>query len=201
MINNNGAFDINGSVSNEGTTTDLTNDGVNGLNVKGTVFSNGDLTMTNTGDKGINIESSGRVSGNNNVSASNTANGGTNIKGLINAKKNVNITNKNSNVVIGDNTENDNYITAGQNININNTDGSILNVGTEKILVKADDDLNMTAINGTIGSGVQQTGSSTNSTGIGPKAQGSRDFTKSINGNIKGKVTAKQQIRQIQIMI
>ena len=49
----------------------------------------------------------------------------------------------------------------------------------------------MTAINGTIGSGVQQTGSSTNSTGIGPKTQGSRDFTKSINGNIKGKVTAK----------
>ena len=191
MINNNGAFNVNGTVSNEGTTSDLTNAGANGLNIKGKVFSNGDLTMTNTGDKGINIESSGRVNGNNNISTNNTANGGSNIKGLINAKKNVNITNKNSNVVIGDNTENDNYITASQNININNTDGSILNAGAEKILVKADGDLNMTAINGTIGSGVQQTGASTNSTGIGPKAQGSRDFTKSINGNIKGKVTAK----------
>lgn len=45
----------------------------------------------------------------------------------------------------------------------------------------------MTAINGTIGSGVQQTDSSTNSTGIGPKAQGSRDFTNLLTVTLKEK--------------
>jgi hypothetical protein len=50
----------------------------------------------------------------------------------------------------------------------------------------------MDVTDGTIGLEVQQnacTGSGC--TGIGPKADGSRDFTKSINANVKGKVNAK----------
>ena len=194
MTNNNGAFNVNGTVRNNGTTTNLTNAGADGLNVAGTVYSNGDLTMTNTGAKGINLASTGRVNGNNNIYINNNSKGGVNVKGLVNGQKDVNITSENGNVVIGDNTENDNYITAGDNININVNNGSILNEGSAtkvKTLLKANKDLNMYVTDGTIGTEVQQDGAISGSTGIGPKNQGSRDFSKSINANIGGNVTAK----------
>ena len=194
MTNNNGAFNINGKVANNGTTTDITNAGAEGLNIQGNVYSNGDLTMTNTGAKGINLASAGRVNGNSDIYINNDSKGGVNVKGLVNGKKNINITSKNGNVVIGDNTENDNYITAGKNININVNNGSILNEGsskTVKTLLKADDDLNMDVTDGTIGEPVQQEGAIEGSTGVGPKAQGARDFSKSINASIRGKVTAR----------
>lgn len=194
MTNNNGAFNVNGTVRNNGTTTNLTNAGADGLNVAGTVYSNGDLTMTNTGAKGINLASTGRVKGNNNIYINNNSKGGVNVKGLVNGQKDVNITSENGNVVIGDNTENDNYITAGDNININVNNGSILNEGSAtkvKTLLKANKNLNMYVTDGTIGTEVQQDGAIAGSTGIGPKNQGSRDFSKSINANIGGNVTAK----------
>lgn len=194
MTNNNGAFNVNGTVRNNGTTTNLTNAGADGLNVAGTVYSNGDLTMTNTGAKGINLASTGRVNGDNNIYINNNSKGGVNVKGLVNGQKDVNITSENGNVVIGDNTENDNYITAGDNININVNNGSILNEGSAtkvKTLLKANKDLNMYVTDGTIGTEVQQDGAISGSTGIGPKNQGSRDFSKSINANIGGNVTAK----------
>lgn len=194
MTNNNGAFNVNGTVRNNGTTTNLTNAGADGLNVAGTVYSNGDLTMTNTGAKGINLASTGRVKGDNNIYINNNSKGGVNVKGLVNGQKNVNITSENGNVVIGDNTENDNYITAGDNININVNNGSILNEGSAtkvKTLLKANKNLNMYVTDGTIGTEVQQDGAISGSTGIGPKNQGSRDFSKSINANIGGNVTAK----------
>ena len=194
MTNNNGAFNVNGTVRNNGTTTNLTNAGADGLNVAGTVYSNGDLTMTNTGAKGINLASTGRVTGDNNIYINNNSKGGVNVKGLVNGQKDVNITSENGNVVIGDNTENDNYITAGDNININVNNGSILNEGSAtkvKTLLKANKNLNMYVTDGTIGTEVQQDGAISGSTGIGPKNQGSRDFSKSINANIGGNVTAK----------
>ena len=194
MTNNNGAFNVNGTVRNNGTTTNLTNAGADGLNVAGTVYSNGDLTMTNTGAKGINLASTGRVKGNNNIYINNNSKGGVNVKGLVNGQKDVNITSENGNVVIGDNTVNDNYITAGDNININVNNGSILNEGSAtkvKTLLKANKNLNMYVTDGTIGTEVQQDGAISGSTGIGPKNQGSRDFSKSINANIGGNVTAK----------
>lgn len=194
MTNNNGAFNVNGTVRNNGTTTNLTNAGADGLNVAGTVYSNGDLTMTNTGAKGINLASTGRVKGDNNIYINNNSKGGVNVKGLVNGQKDVNITSENGNVVIGDNTENDNYITAGDNININVNNGSILNEGSAtkvKTLLKANKNLNMYVTDGTIGTEVQQDGAISGSTGIGPKKQGSRDFSKSINANIGGNVTAK----------
>ena len=129
MLNENGSLNVLGTVNNTGTTTSVTNHGVNGLNVSGTVASNGDLTMTNTGAKGLNIASSGRVNGNSHITTNNNGASGTNIKGLINAKKNVNINNQNSNVTIGDNTTNENYVTAGNNITITVDEGSILNYG------------------------------------------------------------------------
>jgi hypothetical protein len=170
----------------------MENTGEAGLNVSGNVASTGDITMTNSGTKGVNIASSGRVTGKANTTINNTATGGVNVKGLVNSTKNVNINSTNGNVVIGDETENNNYVTAGNDINIVVVDGSILNYGVEKTLLNATGNLNMDVTDGTIGLGVQQeacTGSGC--TGIGPKADGSRDFTKSVNANIKGKVNAK----------
>ena len=95
-------------------------------------------------------------------------------------------------MVIGDNTDNNNYVTAGNNIDIIVVDGNLLNYGVEKTLLNAAGNLNMDITNGTIGEAVQQDACvGSGCTGIGPKQNGSRDFTKSINANIKGKVNAK----------
>ncbi len=202
-----GHLNITGNVANNGTTTDIINAGDDGLNVleKGKVHSNGRLTMTNTGANGIILDSEARITGNDDVIINNTiANkrseglynkdekiGNVNIKGKINAKNNVKITSTNGNVVIGDNTDNNNYVTAGKNIDINTNNGSILNYGTIKTLLNAGGDLTMNVVDGTIGESVQQEAcKGTGCTGVGPQSNGSRDFTKSINGNIKGKVNA-----------
>jgi hypothetical protein len=184
-------FNVNGTVVNGGTLA-MDNSGEKGLNVSGSVTSTGDITMTNSGEKGVNIASKGRVTGKANTTINNTATGGVNVLGLVNSDQNVNINSTNGNVEIGDETENNNYVTAGKDINITVTDGSILNYGVEKTLLNATGNLNMDVTDGTIGLEVQQnacTGSGC--TGIGPKADGSRDFTKSINANVKGKVNAK----------
>src|SRR5574344_984483 len=141
MLNNNGGLNVNSTavVSNSGTgVTTITNHGTDGLNVSGKISSDGDLTMTNTGAKGINIASSGHVTGNdNNIYVNNNSKGGVNVKGLVNAKNNVNIQSTNGNVVIGDNTANNNYVTAGKNIDIAINNGSLLNYGVEKVLLNA----------------------------------------------------------------
>ena len=163
-----------------------------GTNVIGNIKSNGNGTVTinNTGNDGIYIDSTGRINGNN-VVLNNIGTNGTNIKGLIKAEKDIKINNKNSNVVIGDNTNNNYYVQAGNDIDINIEDGSLLNYGVNKVLLAADGDLTMRVINGTIGLPVQQDAcQGSGCVGVGDKADGSRDFTKSINGNIKGKVNA-----------
>jgi hypothetical protein len=117
--------------------------------------------------------------------------GGMNVQGKVNATNNVNMTNTKGNIVIGDNTTNTEYVTAGKNIDITAQNGSILNYGVDKVLLAAGNDLTMSATNGTIGLPVQQAAcSGSGCTGIGPKADGSRDFKKSINGKITGKVKA-----------
>ncbi|MDE6138758.1 MAG: hypothetical protein K2F57_04735, partial [Candidatus Gastranaerophilales bacterium] len=192
MLNQNGGINITGTIQNDGTTTEITNNGDNGINIENSITSNGDLTITNTGENGINLQSLGKFRSNSNITITNTGSNGVNVKGLVNAKKNVKIDNKNSNVVIGDNTQNNNYITAGNNIDIIVVDGNLLNYGVEKTLLNAAGNLNMDVTNGTIGEAVQQEAcKGSGCTGIGPKEDGSRDFTKSINANIKGKVNAK----------
>jgi len=215
MSNQNKAFNITGTVENQGAgNTEITNNGANGLNVTGAVkngtgtltmtntgaagfnttgsiTSGGDATLTNSGAEGFNLATSGRVNGDNNITINNTGSKGVNVKGLVNAKKNVRIDSKNGSVTIGDDKNAGNYVTAGKDIDIVVVDGSILNYGVEKTLLKAGGDLRMDVTNGTIGLGVQQKAcTGTNCTGIGPKADGARDFTKSINANIDGTVTA-----------
>ena len=209
-------MNVSGNVNVGGNGT-FTNNGAGGLNVanSGNIIANNNITMTNTGEQGINVSgnvktnvgniytdntgaegtyiaSSGRINSASDVFINDNSAGGTKVQGLVNAKNNVNVNQKGGgDVVIGDNTDNDNYISAGNNIDITVNDGSILNYGVEKVLLKANGDLTMTVTDGTIGLPVQQAAcQGSGCTGIGPKEDGSRDFTKSVNANIKGKVNA-----------
>ena len=192
-------LNVNGKVNVSGE-SEYFNDGAAGLNVNGTAKSGGNLSMTNTGKNGLTINSPALVMSDKNVNLYNEGTGhkvstfdnsGMNIQGLVRAGNDVNMTNKNSNVVIGDTTANKEYVTAGNDINIKVNDGSLLNYGVDKVLLVANGDLTMDVTNGTIGLPVQQEKcKDSGCTGIGVKADGSRDFKKSINGNIKGKVNA-----------
>ncbi len=167
----------------------LTNYGKEGLNVRGNIHAYDEITTTNVGADGTYIDSKARISGEKSISINDASQGGTRVHGLVNAKENVVVNEQGGNVVIGDKTDNDNYITAGKNITMKVKDGSVLNYGVEKVLLNAGGDLSITVQDGTIGLPVAQTGCvGSGCVGIGPKSEGARDFTKSINGNIKGKV-------------
>ncbi|MCM1338370.1 MAG: leukotoxin LktA family filamentous adhesin [Muribaculaceae bacterium] len=193
LISNNGAKGLNiaGTVENGGI-LDITNEGAGEINVSGTVHSVGDINMTNTGAKGIKVTSTGKVNGDKDIFITNTIadseEGAINVQGNVYAKNNVGINSTNADVRIG-HANTTNNIKADKDINITVADGSILNNGVEKVLIKAGGNLTMDVTNGTIGEEVRQTGV-TESTGIGPKAQGARDFTKSINAQVNGKVKA-----------
>lgn len=181
----------NESSSSKGGVLNINNKGQGGLNVKGTVNAYDEINMVNTGADGTYIDSKARITGQKDINMSDTSLKGTRVQGLVTAKNNINVVEKGGNFVIGDETDNDNYMTAGNNITMNVTDGSILNYGVEKVLLNAGGDLTMAVTDGTIGLPVQQNACvGSGCTGIGPKADDSRDFTKSVNANIKGKVNA-----------
>ena len=214
MHNRNGSFNIKetANITNNGTTSLIDNEGAGGLNIDGRVHSNGALTAKNTGAAGLNINTPAILTGNNDITLENksdnhtvntfedihhdqiTINGGLNIQGKVDADRNVKIRSKDSNVVIGDNTNVSNaanrfYVQAGNDIDIDVDNGSVLNFGVDKVLLQADRDLLITTKNGSIGLPVKQAKcSGTNCTGLGVKSNGSREFTKSINGMIGGKV-------------
>ncbi|MBP3821061.1 leukotoxin LktA family filamentous adhesin [bacterium] len=195
-------LNLGGSFVTTNGDTYFNNEGEEGLNISGNLNAQNDIYLTNTGSKGLNIESAGKVtSTENNINMNNASKGGINIKGLVNAKKDVNIIDKNGDVIIGDRTANNNYVKAGKNININVDNGSILNyegtladakhlgIDKAKTLLVADGDLTMQVNNGTIGLEVGDSCTDGFCTGISNE-QGTRDYAKSVNGNIKGVVKA-----------
>ncbi|MBD5402793.1 leukotoxin LktA family filamentous adhesin, partial [bacterium] len=132
-------------VVNAGETATFTNHGQAGLNVleEGKIAAT-NVVMENTGEMGVNIDSKARINSTNDTTIINDSVGGVNVKGLVNAQNNVKVLSDNGNVVIGDDTENNNYITAGNNIDITVNKGSILNYGVIKTLLNAGGDLTMT---------------------------------------------------------
>ena len=170
----------------------INNKGKEGLNVRGTINAKDEMYLTNTGVDGTYIDSKARISGDKNIMMNDTSKGGTRVHGLVNAKNSIYVNENGGNFVIGDKTKNDNYMTAGQNIKMTVKDGSILNYGVEKVLLNAGNNLTMDVTDGTIGLPVGQLAcEGTGCVGIGPKEEGARDFTKSVNANVKGKVNAK----------
>ena len=122
------------------------------------------------------------------------ANGGMDILGIVNVNHSgnglnanaVKFINKNSDMTIGsDKTANN--IASNADVNIDVTDGSLLNNGYNKVLISTTNgaDLNINVTNGSIGEDLgNQDG---NYTGIW---QNHRDLTKSLNIAVDGKVNA-----------
>ena len=115
----------NNAVSNKNGKLTINNTGAGGITIKGNVYSDGyDSTITNT-NGALNIESTGLVKNNTNkLTMNNSGTGGINIEGLVRAHG-VDINNQNSDVVIGDNTSNDNYISSDGDVNIKITNGNL----------------------------------------------------------------------------
>ena len=160
---------INGKINNNNGIASINNYSTTGgikLNSVGQVNSKGsELNFYNEGTDGIHFEGL--------VAHDNTAG-------------KVQVTNKNSNVVIG-HTDTESNITSNANVNINVENGNIYNYGVANRLIHMTDgaDLNMTTEGGEIGLKDGNCGSAC--IGIGPD---SRDFTKSINITSDGKITA-----------
>ena len=212
LVENTGAkgLNVNGSVNADGNIT-LRNEGDAGVNINGTVTAkkngnnnSGNVTVIheNNDDGGINLNSSGRINAENDIRLSNSyGSSGIHVKGLMKANNNVDIYNGYSHVIIGDDTDNNEYITAGNNVNINVLEGSILNwagfeghtgpmgIQDAKTLIKAGGNLTMDVTSGTIGQEVGAGCYSDYCTGISD-APGTRDYSKSINANVGGTVTA-----------
>lgn len=177
-----------GVINSDGILT-MTNSGPNGINIAGMMnVQNGTATITNTGAKGITVTSTGRITDTTDkIAINNNAAGGITVQGLINGVG-VDINNSNSDVVIGDTTANENYITSNGDININIDNGNLYNSGVDKTLLKTTNNgkLNINVTDGNIG---EEVGNKAGiSTGVDPNA---RDFTKSINVDIEGAITAK----------
>ncbi len=187
LVNKNGDVNVSGVVLNRGGKLVVDNTGSGVLIASTGLMDNNDdeLIITNTGVKGVNIENGGSVlNATDSVNINNTGLNGINVKGLVSAHD-ININNKNSNVVIGDKTGK-NYLTSSGNVNIDINNGNLLNYGTNANLIKASKDLNIKVTNGAIG---QEVGPCDGGvcTGIGPEA---RDLTKSVNIAVDGKVNA-----------
>ena len=148
-----------GKVTNNGTLS-ITNNGANGLNIDGSVTNTGVTTIKNYGTNGLNVGSTGRV--NNNGSSLYMYNDGAqgmNIKGLVTTTNGgtVKLKGKDSNIVIGDTTSNNNYITSNGNVNIEVDNGNLFNYGVAKTLIVTNNtdnnnnNLTINVANGAIG--------------------------------------------------
>ena len=172
--------------------TYIYNNGEKGIIVDGKINQNyakntpNSLKIVNTGKGGVNLTSTGRINNSSSTYIENSGKDGIKFAGLTKTNG-LTVNNKDSNVVIGDETNNDKYITSGGDVKIAVNNGSILNYGVNKTLINIENSalLNMSATDGTIGLDDGNCGSAC--IGVGPD---SRDFTKSINVTSDGAITA-----------
>ena len=161
-------MNINGNLySLESDNINLTNKHENGgiiIGKNSSIKTDGDVNITNVGKKAVKVQ--GAVDANN-----------------------INVDNSNSHLVLGhagmtkDSKAN---LTAKNNVNIIQKDGSILNAGTKETQIRAGKDLNITVDNGKIG---VETGTSGGGYTYGPDGT-QVDTSKSINIDVKGKINA-----------
>ena len=177
-------LDIAGNVENHGYTT-IENKGGAGINVTGTVENTGNTVIQNTGAGGITFDSTANVVNHGEtVSVTNSGAGGIIVKGKITGdnEAQISITNHDSDIVIGDTSENNNYLSTDGNVDIYvDRGGSVLNSGVAKTLIKNSKELKIQAFDGTIGSDADS-------------SLKSRDLTKSINISSGGNVIAVSEL-------
>ena len=188
MLNNGNAINISetGTVKNTGELL-IDNTGAGGINIAGKVENSvNKATINNTGANGINIASSGKVTNDNLLKISNTGANGINVKGITKSTG-LKVYSKDGNVVIGDNTDNDFYMTSTMDADFDLENASLLNYGVAKTLINANGDLNIKATDGTIGKEIGPCDGGV-CTGVGPAE---RDLTKSVNFKVDGNVNAE----------
>ena len=172
-----------GLLKNNNGKLEILNSG-DGILVQGDVLNVlGQTDITNT-NGGITVASAGNVINNNgNLNIKNTAAGGITIAGITKTdNQDINITNSDSNITIGDASTDYNINAVNGNVNINQTNGDILNAGVDKTLIASGKDLNINLTGGSVG---QRAESDKPAYSIDAET---RDNTKSINVNVKGKV-------------
>ncbi len=162
-----------------------------GVNIAGNLknFGSGEVSIDNTGVDGVKIASAGKVSGNGTVTITNTGAAGIDVDGTVKGRG-VELNSLNSNIVIGDNS-NDDYVTSYGDLNINLENGDLLSSGAYKthLVTENGGNLNINVQNGSIGNGnVGGACEGDACVGVGPDA---RDLTKSINTRVSGKIDAQ----------
>ncbi len=172
-----------GLLKNNNGKLEILNSG-DGILVRGDVLNVlGQTDITNT-NGAITVDSIGTVVNNNgNLNIKNTAAGGITIAGITKTdNQDIIITNSDSNITIGDASTDNNINAVNGNVNINQTNGDILNAGVDKTLIATGKDLNINLTGGSVG---QRAESDKPAYSIDADT---RDYTKSINVNVKGKV-------------
>ena len=202
-INNSGAGGLKvaegGLVQNSGVSLEMNNTGNNGFTIDGTVNNNNGTAQLNNEAGSLLISSKGKVnSKGTELNVNNSGTGGLHVEGLVthtNTDGIVNFTNSNSDMVIG-HDRTDNNISSDADVNINVTNGNLLNyfadiedANTVKTLITTTSgaDLNIDVTNGSIGTEVGPCDGDV-CTGVGPSE---RDLTKSINTSIDGAIIAE----------
>lgn len=188
----NSNLDISGNIKTRGQhDINITNDGSGKLDIDGNITSGRDINIENTSNKGILIDTNANLKSQSDINIINSGKRGIYVKGIVNADNDVNIINEKSDVIIGDKSKNNNYITAGNDINIYVEDGSILNFGVDKTLLKSNGNLNMEVTNGSIGENPTTVSTRRYSNSNAWAKRGSWTYSKTINADVKGNLNAK----------
>lgn len=166
------------NITNDSNRIYITNKGVGGLNVNGTVKGDGHVLLTNRAG-GMNVTSN-VTSSKANVVLTNSGDKAMNVSGTVKGEK-ITVTGKGSDVVLGNVNTNQVAIDANKDVVINVERGNLLNAGSKADLIKAKGDLYIKTNNGTIGENVVSEN---------PIGSDSRDLTKSINVNVGGRIKA-----------
>ncbi len=187
-------IDLDGEVTNTGTMKITNETGADGLIIRGNVTNNeGAATITNKVNR-LNVESKANVVSNGkSLLMENSGANGMHIMGHVdqNNKGTLDFKGTNSNIVIGDNTDNDFYVTSDGETTFTVDNGNLYNYGVAKTLIQTTDGANLTmkVTNGAIGKEVGPCDGDS-CTGIGTQA---RDWTKSVNVNVDGVITAESK--------
>ena len=129
----------------------MDNSGENGIYINGTVDSINNIETNNTGSNGILFNTNAKLNAGKDININDSSDKGIRVWGSLNSEQDININGNESDLVIGDMSSNDNYLTSGRNVNIEVTNGNVKNYGVKKTLINAKNDIDISVTNGKIG--------------------------------------------------
>lgn len=193
IINNSGALNIDKDawITNRNDEINIINNSAAAMNIDGGVYSleSDNIILKSTNENGgVIVGQNASIKTDGNVELTNSGEKGIKVRGSVQGND-INVINSNSHLVLGHSSmTNDSKanLNAKNNVNITQTDGSILNGGTKQTQIQTGKDLNITVNNGKIG---VETGTSGGGYTYGPDGT-QVDTSKSINIDVKGKINA-----------